>query len=380
MSLHDEAQKARDVLAGAEQVAILLPASPSLDALAAAEVLARTLAGQNKYVGLPGGKPVGVSLPPEDFPHLTSPRPLIRERIVAIDTTHTPIGQLRYEKHDGEIEIVLSPKSGAISADAFSFRDGKIQCDALIAIAVPDIEAVPVEALGLTPQFFTETPIINIGNTEGHRDYGEVNLLAPEGAALSEIAAVCIKSIDDKALDADAATVLLAGIIHESRNFTGPVRIGTHLTAAELLEHGAGQARAAALAGADKPFSLLQLIARASVRSKETEGGRILWSFLTAEDFEKTGRTPQDATAVIEALPRFFPPHETSVLLWQSPGTREIRSLIVAPPAVLAALALREPGVLGNPVFALQAVFLNFLEAEERIAALLVPLLTLPRA
>lgn len=380
MSLHDEAQKARDLLAGAEQVAILLPARPSLDALATAEVLARTLASQNKYVGFPGGSTAGASLPPEAFAHLTSPRPLIRERIVAIDTTHTPIGQLRYEKHDAEIEIVLSPKSGAVSADAFSFRDGKIQCDALIAIAVPDIEAVPVETLGLTPQFFTETPIINIGNTEGHRDYGEVNLLAPGGMALSEIAAVCVKSLDNKALDADAATLLLAGIIHESRNFAGPVRVGTHLAAAELIEHGADQARAAGLGGADKPFSLLQLVARASVRSKETENGRILWSFLTAEDFEKTGRLPQDAPAVIEALPRFFPPHETSVLLWQSPGTREIHSLIAAHPAVLAALALREQGVLDNPVFAPGAAFLNFPEAEERIAALIAPLLTLPPA
>lgn len=371
MRLTDEAEKARDILSAAEQVAILLPPRPSLDALAAAEAIARALAGQGKYIGfLPS---VAADMPPmpEVLRHVSNPRPLIRERIIAIDTSQTPVGQLRYEKHDNEIEIILSPKSGAIREDAFSFKDGKIQCDALIAIAVPDIEEVPVEALGLTPQFFTETPIINISNADGQKEYGEVNLVSQGLASLSELAAVCVKQLDSRALDGDMATLLLAGLIHETSNFAPPVRIGAHLAAADLLEHGADHAAAASLAGAGMPFSLLQLIARAQVRSKETDDGRVLWSFLTAEDFEKTGRQAKDASRVCEALPRFFPPHETEVLLWQDPGTREIRSLIRAPHPILAALAERTQGTLSNPAFAPAETYLNFLEAEERIAALL---------
>lgn len=368
--LIDEAQKARDLLASAEQVAILLPAHPPLDAFVAAEVFARVLEGRDKYVAfLPNVAADALTLP-EIFARVRNPHPIIRERIIAIDTAHAPVAQLRYEKHDERIDIVLSPKSIPIREDAFSFREGKILCDALITIAVPEIEDVSVEALGLTPHFFTDTPIINIGNAEGHQQYGEINLLAPR-ASLSEIATVCVKAMDDKAPDAEMATLLLAGVISDSRNFAAPVGAGTHLAAADLLQCGADYARAASLAGEDKPFSLLQLIARASVRSKETDEGRVLWSFLTAEDFQKTTRSPQDATAVMEALPRFFPAHTTTVLLWQDPRTREIRSIIRAEREVLLAIAEREPGTMGNPLFIPHAAFAHFMEAEEYIGALL---------
>ncbi|MEK7099291.1 MAG: hypothetical protein AAB916_02145, partial [Patescibacteria group bacterium] len=268
MGLMDEAEKARDLLAGAEQVAILLPSRPTLDALAAAEAITRVLVAHDKYVGFLSHMTLNTSSLPPAFIHVSHPSPLIRERIIAIDTTHAPIGQLRYEKHDSQIEIVLSPKSGSIREDAFSFRDGKIQCDVLIAIAVPDIEEISVEAMGLTPQFFTETPIINIGNAEGRKEYGEANLLSPSGSSLSEIVATVITSIDSKQPDAETATLLLAGLMQESHNFASPVRASAHLSAADLLQRGADQQAAARMAGTERPFSLSQLIARAHVRSK----------------------------------------------------------------------------------------------------------------
>lgn len=371
MGIKDEAEKARDLLAAAEQVAILLASRPTLDALAAAEAIVRVLVTHDKYVGfLPSITADTSSLPPA-FVHVSHPTPLIRERIIAIDTTHAPIGQLRYEKHDSQIEIVLSPKSGSIREDAFSFRDGKIQCDVLIAIAVPDIEEISVEAMGLTPQFFTETPIINIGNADGHKEYGEANLLSPSGSSLSEIAATVIASVDSKQPSAETATLLLAGLMQETHGFAAPVRVDAHLSAADLLQRGADQHAAAEIAGAQRPFSLSQLIARAHVRSKETNDGKTLWSFLTAEDFEKTSRSVQDVPTVMDALPDSLASHDTRVLLWQDPHTREIRSMIAASPETLAALAEAQPGDRGNPVFVPHAVFLNFLEAEERITALL---------
>lgn len=364
-------QKTREIIGRSEQAAILLPARPSIDAIAAAEVIARALAQQNIHAGfLPSVAPDAAETP-EAFARVRNPRSLTREFIIAIDTLQSPMGQLRYEKHDDRIEIILSPKSSPVREDALSFREGKVQCDCLIAIGVPDVEALSPAPLGLTPQFFTEIPIIAIGNADDQKSYGEINFISPGQAPLAELAYEFLKAAGLDALDPEAATLLLAGIVHETRNFRSPVRVNTHLTAAELLRAGADHAKAALLAEAERPFPLLQLIARASVRSKESDDGKILWSFLTAEDFEKTGRAARDAAAVLEALPRFFAPHPAEVLLWQDPASREIRGIIRGEHAVLAAVALREQGELRNPAFALGAAFLNFLEAEQRIASLL---------
>ena len=371
MDPESEKQKVRDLIAQSEQVAILMPARPTIDCVAAAEVVARALQANNTHAGfLPSVAPDAAEAP-EAFVRVRNPHALTREFIIAIDTTHTPVGQLRYEKHDDRIEIILSPKSESLREDALSFREGKVQCDCVIAIGVPDVEALSPAALGLTPQFFTEVPIITIGNAEDQKSYGEINFISPAQASLSELTYEFLKAAGIGALDTEAATLLLAGIVHETRNFRSPVRVGTHLIAAELLQIGADHAKATVLAEGQRPFALLQLIARASVRSKEGEGGKILWSFLTAEDFEKTTRPTRDISAVLEALPRFFAPHPAEVLLWQDPATREIRGVVRAEHAVLAALAEHEQGELQNQIFVIGATFLNFLEAEQRIAALL---------
>jgi len=374
MDLEAEKQKAKDLIAKSEHIALLLPQRPGIDCLAAAEAASRVLSGQGKQVGFLPHVALDAPPAPKEFSHILNPRSLTREFIIAVDTIHSPVAELRYEKHPDKIEIILSPKSSPVREEAFSFREGKAQCDCLVAIGVPDAEAVPVAELGIEPQFFTETPIINIGNSAGHKPYGEANLLPPEETPLSEIAYELVKTIQGGPLDPETATILLTGIMNATDNFRSPVRVGTHLAAADLLQIGADQARAAALAQGEQPIALLQLAARASVRSKESDGGRALWSFLTGEDFEKTGRSSGDVPYVLELLRRFFTPHPIHVLLWQEPGTPAVQAIIRAPQETLAALAERLPGELRNSPAALKpdAAFASFQDAEERIAALLV--------
>lgn len=371
MDLESEKQKARELIAKSEQIALLLPPRPSIDCMAAAEVITQSLSAKDKHVGfLPSVSPDALP-PPEVFTNVLNPNALTREFVIAIDTAESPISQLRYEKHEDRMEIILSPKTLPIRENALSFREGKLQCDCLVAIGVADIEALSNAALGVEPQFFTETPIIAIGNSPGQKSYGEINLVSAQEASLCELAHEFVKAVSGGPLDSRAATLLFAGVISATDNFRSSVLVATHLAAAELLQMGADQAAAAAIADTQRPFSLLQLVARASVRSKESEEGRVLWSFLTAEDFEKTGRGSADVSAVLSALPRFFFPHQVEILLWQDPASRGVRGILRAAPPVLDAIAARETGEVRNPSFVIAATFENFLDAEEHIASLL---------
>jgi len=371
MDAETEKQKAKDLIAKSEHIALLLPPRPSIDCLAAAEVLSRALGAGDKQVGFLPSVSIDAPRPPEVFTRILNPRSLTREFIIAIDTTASPVAQLRYEKRDDRIEIILSPKSFPIREDAFSFTEGKLQCDCLIALGIPDIEALPTAGLGITPQFFTETPIIALSNLAQQKPYAEVNLLSAEEAPLSELAYEFIKTVSGGAPKPEEATLLYSGFLHHTRNFRSPILISTHLAAAELLQIGADPTAAGLLAQADRPFPLLQLVARASVRSKEDPHRRTLWSFLTAEDFEKTSRRDTDTLSVLEALDGFFPPHPVGVLLWQDLYTRRIRGMLRGPKPMLAALATREPGQIHSPALVLDTDFADFMQAEERISALL---------
>ena len=368
--MEQELQKAKDLITKSEHIAILLPARPDTDCYTAAEALVRTVVARGKHAAFLPSIAADAAPAGSACVAVLNPTPLIREFIISIATDEVPVAQLRYEKHDDRIDIILSPRSSPIREDSFSFREGKIQCDCVIALAVPDIEAVPALA-GIEHAFFTETPIIAIGNTPDQKSYGEINLLSTKGAPLSEIVYMLITEKSAAKPESATATILLAGIMAHTDGFRASAEASTHTSAAELLDLGAEHDRAAELAETHQPFALRQLVARAAVRSKQSDDGRVLWSFLTAEDFEKTGRAATDTAHVSFALTREFPRHEISVLLWQDPAMRRVHASLLGERSLLEAIAEREPSAFQSPTLVFTADFESFNAAEERLVSLL---------
>ncbi|MFY9463193.1 MAG: hypothetical protein WAP52_03345 [Candidatus Sungiibacteriota bacterium] len=369
-SMEQELQKAKELLTKSEHIAILMPERPDLDCYTAAEALVRAYEQQSKHIGFLPSITADAQKAPDACVKILNPSPLVREFIISIETAAVPIAQLRYEKHPDRIDIILSPKSSPIREDSFSFREGKIQCDCVIALGVPDIDALPALA-GVEPPFFTETPIIAISNTPDHKSYGEINLVSPASTPLSQITYALITETSGIKPDAASATLLLTGIIAHTDGFRKSTQGATHTVAAELLGLGAEHARATELTKINQPFTLHQLTARAAVRSKQSDGERVLWSFLTAEDFRKTGRSPSDIPHVSSALTRAFPIHQISILLWQDPEIQRVHASILGDRSLLNAITEREQGTFQSPTLALETHFESFNDAEEHLVSLL---------
>jgi nanoRNase/pAp phosphatase (c-di-AMP/oligoRNAs hydrolase) len=368
--MEQELQKAREIIAKSDHIGLLLPAHPDADCYTAAEALVRTMEALGKHTGfLPGRSPDAARVQ-DACTHMLNPAPLVREFVIGIATAEVPVSQLRYEKHDDRIDIVLSPRSSPIREDSFSFREGKIQCDCIIALGLPDIETLPALDT-VDPSFFTETPILVIGNDPDQKSYGEINLVSPPDVPLSETVAALAAGNPGRAPDADTATILLAGIIAHTDGFRAPVQAHTHAAVASLLGLGARHDDARAIAAAEESFGMRQLAARAVVRSKETNGGRVLWSFLTSDDFEKTARTGADIAYVARALAQSGPARRISVLLWHDKETGRVRVSAGGDSEVVGMLNEREPGTIHGALLTLTADFASFVEAEERIASLL---------
>ncbi len=364
-----EVAKAIELLEKSEHPALVLPPNPSLDVLASAEVLLNVLEQLDKKAGLLS------PAPSPDFPEekylrkIFSALPPPREFIISIDSDNTSVGQLRYEKTESGLEVILSPKSTPIKENYLSFREGKVLCDCLVALGIDDL-INSAENYGVTPDFFTETPIVNIDFSGKNKNYGEINLLDSNRLSISEVVYDFISSWRPEILDRDSATLLLAGILDQGDTFHSPaVSADILLSSSELLRLEASYVDALRLAQKSKPLSLLQFYSRAIIRTKNGSDG-FVWSFLTEEDFEKTGRGEDDLEKTFSNLSRTFPSRKILVLLWQNREEKTVRAWVSAGPELLAAIAEKEEGTIQGSYLKIAARFYSFREAEEKLGTL----------
>ena len=369
-----ETQKAIELLEKSEHLAILLPPKPSTDSLAAAEVLTQVLTSRQKDVGFltPVKKE---ELPrPELFPKIAEAKSLLREFVISVDTSHSPISQLRYEKGEQKVDVILSPKNSPLKKESVSFKEGGLQCDCAILFGIANPEALNVNSV--EPEFFTDTPLLNIDFSSENKKYGEVNLLDTEKSSLSELVYALASALDPAPFDADKATLLLAGIIDGTRSFSAPsTNADTLLTASELMRLGAKHALAQEICKETLPLSLAQLFGRAAIRSKVDEDAKIAWSFITSEDYEKTGRSPADIPSTLNSLQKTLPPSRVLVLLSQQPEDKTVSATLAGEHEVLEAIRNRESAEFQSPHLRLNNAFSTFREAEDYLAPLIRELL-----
>lgn len=362
--------KAIELLEKSEHVGIFLMRDASFDSLAAAEALARTLSERGKKVGLMGERDKNAAAGKSFFSMLASSSGLPKEFVISINTDVSPISQLRYEKSENGIDIILSPKSSAIARESLSFRDGKIICDCALTIGVAEVDMLS-GLPELTPEFFTQTPIINIDTKDQNGRYGEVNLVEPEKNSASEIVYELLSALKGSPPDEDTANLILAGIISETDGFRSQSTTPDALLAAsELARCGAQPHIAFSMAGDPLPLNVLQLSGRASVRSRLDKARGVLWSFITAEDFEKTGTGSADISKVLSHLDTSFPVHRLTAALWQDPLERVVHTTISGEKPILEEIRERNGGEFRSPHLELSQTHPSFREAEDALTTL----------
>jgi len=362
-------QKSIELIEKSDHIAILFNPEESLDVLASAEVFAKSLIKKGKEVGF-FQKPAPDKVnEPLLFKIIPSAPSLLREFIISVDAGRSPISQLRYEKEGENLNIILSPKSSTLSKEAVNFREGEVLCECAIALGIPDIERL--NGKHTPPDFLSRVPIINIDISEDNSCYGEVNLVRPDKSSLAEVSYELITALGGEILEKESATLLLVGLMEKTSVFQDGADADTHLAVSELIRLGADQKEASRLVKKSRPIELLQLFGRASVRSKLEKERGALWSFLTAEDFEKTGRGPQDIFSVINHLHVFFPPHALQILLWQDSRERTIRATFSGKRPLLEKLHTLADSSFRSPQLELTNGFNSFREAEEYISSLL---------
>lgn len=322
-------------IAKASAVAVVLPEQPPLHVIAAASALVSGLRAAGKAVSAfapPIDLMPGNARAPAPWAEFATDSEPLREFIISFDLTRSPIRELKYERGENRLDIILSP-TGPVRREDVEFRLGALRYDLVLAIGVPSPEAANA-SIRSAPELFHERPVLNIDAAPENRRWGDINLTPhpddAEPSTLAEFVSGLLSAIGVPD-DPNRASALLASLVAETRGFDAErTGAGAFALAGALKRAGADPSALRRLSASTLPaaksgerrFDLaeLQLAGRAVARSRLDAPRRLLIAVLTTEDFGKTATTPEAIPLVWERLLDAVPQGGSLALVWQEPG------------------------------------------------------------
>jgi phosphoesterase RecJ-like protein len=144
--------------------------------------------------------------------------------------------------------------------------------------------------------------IVNIDHHVSNPLFGAVNHVDAEAASTCEMVTLLLPDFGVE-LDADLATVLLAGIVNDTRNFAHPnVTPRTLRVAASLVEAGADLAAINRKIYAEKSNATIAAWGRMLGGAETAAGGRVIHAALTEQMLAETGARREASEGFIDLL------------------------------------------------------------------------------
>lgn len=226
------------------------------------------------------------------------------------------VDKLRYTVEDHRVNIIVVPKKGRIQKQHISLAEGEPKYDLIIVVDTADLAllgSVYKEHVDL----FAEVPMLNIDHHISNTQFGQLHMIDPTAASATEVLYNFFTStpqFKDK-ITPDIATLLLTGLITDTRSFQNPNTTPRSLeVAAELLEKGARQQEIIQHIYKTKPLSTLKIWGRALNRIQVDPAARIVWSTVSKEDLAEMDATSKETHGILDELISTIPDADVHVL------------------------------------------------------------------
>lgn len=214
------------------------------------------------------------------------------------------IDKLRYTVEDHKVNIIVVPKRGAIREQSITFGEGDRPYDLIVAVDTADL-ALFGRLYADHVDLFSEVPILNIDHHISNQGYGQLQLIDPTAASATEVLyGWFLQHPEWKArITPDMATLLLTGLITDTRSFQNPNTTPRSLEiAAELLEKGARQQEIIQHIYKTKPLSTLRIWGRALNRIQMDAQTGIVWSAVSREDLQEMEARSSETHGILDEL------------------------------------------------------------------------------
>ncbi len=228
--------------------------------------------------------------------------------VIALDISRTPLDKIKYKLSDdkSKINIIVTPKSGHFKPEDVNFGREEGSFDLIMVFDTGNLEHLgPI--YDQNSELFFKTPVINIDHHASNTDYGQVNYVDVVAASTTEVMIGVLEAMeskyDQKFIDEDVATLLLAGLITDTGSFqhanTSPRAMEV---AAKLLGMGARQQEIIKNIYKTKKLSTLKLWGTILSKVQTDPIYRLVWSDISKNDLMDTGATTEESEGLIDDL------------------------------------------------------------------------------
>lgn len=239
----------------------------------------------------------------------------ITDFIVTIDCTNTPVENIYHTIENNKINIVITPRDGKLTSRNVTFSDGDYKYDLIVTLDAGDLDQIGKLYTG-NLEFFEQIPLINIDHHTSNSNFGKLNMVDSDSASTTQALMPVIEELGEGLIDADIATLLLAGLITDTGSFQNPNTTPESLAlAAQLSMLGARQQEIIKHIYKTKRLSTLKLWGRILSKIQFDKTNKIVWSTVTREDFEETGSESEETGGIIDELITNAPGAEIFILL-----------------------------------------------------------------
>lgn len=226
------------------------------------------------------------------------------------------IDKLRYTVEDHKVNIIVVPKKGIIKPQQVSLSEGEPKYDLIVIVDTADLSllgSLYTDHIDL----FSEVPVLNIDHHISNSNYGQLQLIDPTAASATEVLYNWFTQVPAfrEKITSDMATLLLTGLITDTRSFQNPNTTPRSLeVAAELLEKGARQQEIIQHIYKTKPLSTLKIWGRALNHIQIDTAARIVWSAISKEDLAEMDATSKETQGILDELISTIPDADVYVL------------------------------------------------------------------
>ena len=282
-------QQFEELLKHPENILIMLKKNPLIADTAAALALKKVLENREKTVEI-ASENFHAASKMKFLPGLSEIKDNLfhlRKFVIRVDTSRTKVEELSYDQNGDHLDIFLMPSGGMFRKEDVETREGDFRFDLIICVGTPDLESLG-QLYEQNSEFFYETPIVNIDHKPINEHFGQVNIVDITASSSAEIIYAIAKRFAAEPFHPDLATLILTGMIAETKSFQKRISPQSLQIASSLISQGARREEIIQHLYFTKSLSLLKLWGKILTRLQKDEKYGIVWSYASAEDLKQS--------------------------------------------------------------------------------------------